>query len=250
MLFRSTSLRDVYLYANAEDMDIAPTAFDGCSDVTIHVGSCGQVKAYQDKFGDVANVTFTGPEHTWDDGVVTTEATVDAEGVKTYTCSVCGETKTEAIDKLEPAAEEPAAESAAAPKVIEGAGQKVEAGKPATFRADIDFADFAGIVKVDGNVVDKSNYDAKEGSTIITLHADYVKTLGAGNHTIAILSKNGTQAESSFSVAAEEEVIGNTDGPATTQVSPMIIMFVISAFGGAAIIALTSNKKEKDSVLC
>ena len=52
-----TSLRDVYLYANAEDMDIASTAFDGCSDVTIHVRK-GQLDAYQAKFADLPNVTF------------------------------------------------------------------------------------------------------------------------------------------------------------------------------------------------
>ena len=39
-------------------------------------------------------------EHTWDEGVVTLEPTVDAEGVMTYTCSGCGEQKTETIDKL------------------------------------------------------------------------------------------------------------------------------------------------------
>ncbi|MBQ6163275.1 MAG: fibronectin type III domain-containing protein [Clostridia bacterium] len=38
-------------------------------------------------------------EHTWDGGVVTTAATTTATGVKTYTCTVCGETKTEAIPK-------------------------------------------------------------------------------------------------------------------------------------------------------
>ena len=38
--------------------------------------------------------------HKWNEGVVTTEPTIDAEGVKTFTCGVCGETKTEAIDKL------------------------------------------------------------------------------------------------------------------------------------------------------
>ena len=40
-------------------------------------------------------------EHNWGEGVVTTEPTVDAEGVKTFTCE-CGETKTEAIAKLDP----------------------------------------------------------------------------------------------------------------------------------------------------
>ncbi len=40
--------------------------------------------------------------HTWNAGVVTKAATESAEGVKTYTCSVCGGTKTEKIPKLEP----------------------------------------------------------------------------------------------------------------------------------------------------
>lgn len=38
-------------------------------------------------------------DHAYDEGVVTTEPTTDAEGVKTFTC-VCGATKTESIDKL------------------------------------------------------------------------------------------------------------------------------------------------------
>ena len=39
--------------------------------------------------------------HTWNAGVVTKEATASAEGVKTYTCTVCGATRTEAIAKLD-----------------------------------------------------------------------------------------------------------------------------------------------------
>ena len=35
--------------------------------------------------------------HNWDDGVITKEPTEDADGVKTYTCSSCGETRTESI---------------------------------------------------------------------------------------------------------------------------------------------------------
>lgn len=38
--------------------------------------------------------------HTWDAGVVTQEPTLDAEGVRTFTCTVCGAVKTEAIPKL------------------------------------------------------------------------------------------------------------------------------------------------------
>ena len=38
--------------------------------------------------------------HTWDDGVVTKEATYDAEGEKTFTCPICSRTKIESIEKL------------------------------------------------------------------------------------------------------------------------------------------------------
>ena len=39
--------------------------------------------------------------HRWNGGVVTTPATEDAEGVMTYTCTVCDETRTEVIPKEE-----------------------------------------------------------------------------------------------------------------------------------------------------
>lgn len=44
-------------------------------------------------------VTSTLGVHTWGAGVVTTPATCTAEGVRTFTCTVCGETQTEAIAK-------------------------------------------------------------------------------------------------------------------------------------------------------
>ena len=40
-------------------------------------------------------------EHQWDDGVVKTEPTETAEGVKEFTCKACGATKTEPISKKE-----------------------------------------------------------------------------------------------------------------------------------------------------
>lgn len=39
-------------------------------------------------------------DHTWDNGVVTTEPTAEKDGVKTYTCTVCNETKTETTPRL------------------------------------------------------------------------------------------------------------------------------------------------------
>ena len=39
-------------------------------------------------------------EHTWNDGVVTTNPTCTAKGVKTFTCNRCGDTKTEDVAEL------------------------------------------------------------------------------------------------------------------------------------------------------
>ena len=46
-------------------------------------------------------------QHTWNDGEITKEATVDEEGVKTYTCTVCGHSKDESIAKLPPQTDTP-----------------------------------------------------------------------------------------------------------------------------------------------
>lgn len=52
------------------------------------------------------DVTIAAVEHSWDEGVITTEPTTDAEGVKTYTCEHCGETYTETVEKLPVSTEE------------------------------------------------------------------------------------------------------------------------------------------------
>lgn len=36
-------------------------------------------------------------DHVWDEGVITTPATQEADGVRTFTCAVCAQTKTEAV---------------------------------------------------------------------------------------------------------------------------------------------------------
>ena len=44
--------------------------------------------------------TITKIPHTWDDGVVTKDPTEEAEGVRTFTCTDCGQTKTQTIASL------------------------------------------------------------------------------------------------------------------------------------------------------
>jgi hypothetical protein len=61
----------------------------------------------------------------------------------------------------------------------------------ASFISSADFADFL-YVKVDGIIVDESNYDAKEGSTIVTFQPTFLETLSIGKHPVVVVSKSGT----------------------------------------------------------
>ena len=54
---------------------------------------CGEILVAQEEIAMVA--------HTWNEGVVTTAPTEEATGVKTFTCTACGETYTEELPKLE-----------------------------------------------------------------------------------------------------------------------------------------------------
>ena len=99
------------------------------------------------------------------------------------------------------------------PEIIEGTGQSINAGdkKDLTFRSNAAFSDFIR-VDIDGNTIDGKNYTTEEGSTIVTLKANYVATLSAGEHTIGIVSQSGT-ATTTFTVAKAQEPTGSNSNP-------------------------------------
>ena len=78
-------------------------------------------------------------------------------------------------------------------KVIEGANSTwtVNSDGTVTVRSNGDFAKFTGI-KMDGIAVARENYDAKSGSTIVTLHKDYLATLSVGTHELTFVFEDGT----------------------------------------------------------
>ena len=78
-------------------------------------------------------------------------------------------------------------------KVIEGANSTwtVNSDGTVTVRSNGDFAKFTGI-KMDGIAVARENYDAKSGSTIVTLHKDYLATLSVGTHELTFVFTDGT----------------------------------------------------------
>ncbi|MCM1299740.1 MAG: hypothetical protein NC203_06935 [Firmicutes bacterium] len=76
-------------HTEVADAAVAPTCtVDGKTEGS-HCSVCKTVLTAQE--------SITAKGHTWDNGVVTKAPTASAEGVKTYTCTVCGETKTEKI---------------------------------------------------------------------------------------------------------------------------------------------------------
>lgn len=96
-------------------------------------------------------------------------------------------------------------------QIIEGANgswnQNTNGGS-LRIRGNGEFSKFQN-VKVDGNIIDSKNYTVSEGSTIIELHADYLKTLSEGSHTFEIVWTDGA-AGTGFTVAR------NTSGSNST----------------------------------
>ena len=131
------------------------------------------------------------------------------------------------------------------PEIIEGKGQSITAGekKELTFKSNAAFSDFIR-ARLDGKTLDEKNYTVKEGSTIVTLKADYVATLSAGEHTIGIVSESGT-ATTTFTVNAKAVVDNDTKSPQTGDNSHMALWIALLFMSGAGAIGTTVYGKKK-----
>ena len=99
-------------------------------------------------------------------------------------------------------------------KIIDGAdsswNQSTDGSGSLSIRGNGAFSKFVN-VKVDGTIIDPTNYIVTEGSTIITLKPEFLKTLSEGSHTFEIAWTDGT-ASTSFTVAKNtSDAPGNDD---------------------------------------
>lgn len=131
------------------------------------------------------------------------------------------------------------------PEIIEGKGQSITAGekKELIFKSNAAFSDFIR-VELDGKNLDAKNYTVKEGSTVVTLKADYVATLSAGEHTIGIVSESGT-ATTTFTVNAKAVVDNDTKSPQTGDNSHMALWIALLFMSGAGVIGTMVYGKKK-----
>ena len=143
-----------------------------------------------------ATVTETGNDEYWQ-CTVCDKYFSDAEGTNEITDLESWKAGDGKIDKLPP-------------EIIEGKGQSITEGekKALSFTSNAAYSDFIR-VELDGSELSGENYEKAEGSIIITLDADYVATLPAGEHTIGIVSESGT-ATTTFTVA-EKAAPGTSD---------------------------------------
>ena len=93
---------EISISVSAFDENVSPVTFSS-SNGSITV-ACEHTYGEWEKSSETQHKRVCGKcgneefaDHTWDEGEVTTEPTCKDTGVKTYTCTVCGETKTETV---------------------------------------------------------------------------------------------------------------------------------------------------------
>ena len=131
--------------------------------------------------------------------------------------------------------------------VTEGAGQtyQVGSGLAAVFEANARH-DLLSSVMVDGSGIAADDYSVTTGSTVLSLHDDYLDTLDAGEHSLTLsydypsgavdVSTTFTVEKSNASMPSDNR--GSSDMPKTSDptldVLPILIAaFVLIAIGGA-----------------
>ena len=92
--------------------------------------------------------------------------------------------------------------------ILEGKEGEVYKGDDAGYRVRCigEFHKFTDIL-IDGQLVDKNNYKAVSGSTIVTLNKDYIDTLSLGKHDITFKFTDG-EGSTLFNVLEQKENVG------------------------------------------
>ena len=132
-------------------------------------------------------------------------------------------------------------------EVVKGDGSKWEKGTDTglVFTANGAFSKFTGI-EVDGKAVDKGDYTAVSGSTVITLKPEYLETLSVGTHTLTVQYTDG-EASCEFTIAEKpaEGTDNDTQTPETGDNSNMMLWIALLFVSGGVLSAVTYRKKKQ-----
>lgn len=124
-------------------------------------------------------------------------------------------------------------------KITKGNGAKwvKGSGTGLSFTANGYFPKFTG-VKVDGVTLSTEDYTAASGSTVVTLGADYLKTLKTGKHTISIVYTDGE-------ATGEFRVVTYNGNPFTgDQIMIAAAVMTLSAVALSVLLAMKKKRKK------
>lgn len=145
-------------------------------------------------------------------------------------------------------------------KCVEGANMAIA---PATvsaveFRFKSETDDSQTFDLFDGIIVDKApvpeisldtgavNWTARKGSVIITLSADFLKTLSEGTHTLTVVFKNGTVSSTTFTIVASAATSVPSTGESMSSSTVLGMSLISAALLGAGALIVCKKKKGEE----
>ena len=199
--FKPAQLQEQYLtdsfsnnvLAKISDTDYVPETPVHSHDFS--KGDCGEIKGKE--------------AHVAGEWVIEKEATVEAAGSKSKSCTKCGYVmETKVIDKL------PLKEY----QVVEGANSIYQANEEGlALRADGEFEKFVN-VEVDGKIVEEKYYTVKSGSTIITFTKEFMDKLSEGEHVVKFNFTDGF-ANANITISSESNPSDEPTTEPTTEIT-------------------------------
>ena len=105
---------------------------------------------------------------------------------------------------------------------------------------------FDHVVEIDGTALAASDYEAKSGSTVITLKAETLQKLSTGNHTVTVKFKDG-EASTGLTIKAAS---GSTDKPTSPKTGDesnlhlWVLLMLMSILGFITTVAVGRKKRQ------
>lgn len=126
--------------------------------------------------------------------------------------------------------------------IIKGDGSSWDGSSGLSFTANGPFRKFVGI-KVDGTAVDAKDYEARSGSTVITLKESFLQTLSEGTHTITVIYTDG-ETSGTFRIPPKTT---EPTTPATGDNANLLLWVVVLALCMAGMVVVLVLRKKRNN---
>lgn len=126
-----------------------------------------------------------------------------------------------------------------------GRAYTLESGEDMVLRINFPLSHF-DYLAVDGEKVHENNYDLEEGSTVVTVHAEYLDTLNDGVHILAIAYDNGAMVETEFEIKKKVVVPNTGSNTENDNNGGILVITVLPAVAAVmVVVVMVVNKNRK-----